>query len=206
MPIPYGNLSISKDYLCTNLRVAVLASFDYKITDNQGGNNRATVNVEINAVNDAPTVNSVITDQTIEEDSSFNLTLATDTFIDIDAGDNLSYIVSLADGSTLPAWFSFNSSTRTLSGTPPLNAEGNYAIKVTATDSSGLTAETSFTITVNDKNPVIMGGSGNDRLTGTGYSDVIQGEAGNDKLYGRDGNDTLQGGVGDDTLNGGKRH
>lgn len=49
----------------------------------------------------------------------------------------------------------------------------------------------------------IIGGSGNDQLSGTSDGDFIVGLAGHDKLSGLGGNDTLDGGDGDDTLNGG---
>ena len=58
----------------------------------------------------------------------------------------------------------------------------------------------------------LIGGSGNDRLTGdTGDNvlkggagdDTLEGGAGNDTLYGNDGNDKLYGGAGDDILYGG---
>ncbi|HEX8308279.1 MAG TPA: M10 family metallopeptidase C-terminal domain-containing protein [Allosphingosinicella sp.] len=67
---------------------------------------------------------------------------------------------------------------------------------------------------------VILGGSGNDTLTGTagadyidannnpanpnaGDNDVLNGAGGNDILLGRGGNDTLDGGTGDDSMTGG---
>ena len=37
---------------------------------------------------------------------------------DSDIGDTLTYAVTLADGSALPSWLTFNAATRTLSGTP----------------------------------------------------------------------------------------
>lgn len=161
-------------------------SFEYEISDNQGGSSRATVNIEVNGINDAPMVNTPLTDQTIEEGTPFNLTLPTDTFSDIDVADELNFSVSLADGSALPAWFDFDANTQTLSGIPPLDAEGVYSIKVTATDNSSLYADTSFNLTVSDNNPVITGSLGDDTLTGTDNNDVIIGEEGNDKLYGQD--------------------
>ena len=44
----------------------------------------------------------------------------------------------------------------------------------------------------------IIGGSGNDVLTGTALADVMDGAGGNDVLIGGGGNDTLTGGPGDD--------
>ena len=49
----------------------------------------------------------------------------------------------------------------------------------------------------------VLGGSGNDVLTGDEESNVLTGNAGNDTLSGRGGTDTLLGGDGDDVLDGG---
>lgn len=48
----------------------------------------------------------------------------------------------------------------------------------------------------------IIGGQGNDTLTGSNHADRLHGGAGADVLNGGSGDDTLNGGPGDDTLNG----
>jgi Ca2+-binding RTX toxin-like protein len=50
----------------------------------------------------------------------------------------------------------------------------------------------------------LLGGEGNDTLTGSAADDVLDGGPGDDILLGRGGNDTLLGGPGNDTLNGGQ--
>ncbi len=49
----------------------------------------------------------------------------------------------------------------------------------------------------------VLGGEGNDTLTGSFGVDVFDGGAGNDSLTGGDGHDQLSGGIGDDILKGG---
>jgi hypothetical protein len=49
----------------------------------------------------------------------------------------------------------------------------------------------------------VIGGQGNDTLTGDGLANVLQGGGGNDILVGLDGADTLDGGAGGDLLSGG---
>jgi Ca2+-binding RTX toxin-like protein len=49
----------------------------------------------------------------------------------------------------------------------------------------------------------LLGGDGDDTLTGSANDDVLEGGAGNDTLLGRQGNDRLLGGAGNDILNGG---
>jgi uncharacterized delta-60 repeat protein len=48
----------------------------------------------------------------------------------------------------------------------------------------------------------VIGGQGDDSITGDGVANVLSGESGNDSLVGGGGNDTLVGGPGDDNLDG----
>jgi Ca2+-binding RTX toxin-like protein len=49
----------------------------------------------------------------------------------------------------------------------------------------------------------IVGGNGNDTLTGSNHSNMLEGGPGNDSLIGLNGNDTMIGDAGSDTMNGG---
>lgn len=49
----------------------------------------------------------------------------------------------------------------------------------------------------------VLGGSGNDSITGTSGANMLFGGHGNDSLFGLDGNDSLEGGDGDDYLDAG---
>ena len=59
-----------------------------------------------------------IADQSTDEDAGFSFTVPATSFIDVDAGDSLTLSATLADGSPLPAWLSFDAATQTFSGTP----------------------------------------------------------------------------------------
>jgi Ca2+-binding RTX toxin-like protein len=50
----------------------------------------------------------------------------------------------------------------------------------------------------------LLGGDGDDTLTGSANDDILDGGPGNDTLLGRDGNDILMGGPGNDVLIGGR--
>jgi serralysin len=52
-------------------------------------------------------------------------------------------------------------------------------------------------------NETLLGGSGNDRLSGLAGDDLLQGQGGADKLRGGDGDDVLDGAAGRDQLWGG---
>ncbi|HEX5686611.1 MAG TPA: autotransporter-associated beta strand repeat-containing protein, partial [Ideonella sp.] len=89
--------------------------------------------------NDAP-ASSGITAQSATEDSAFSFTVPSNTFSDVDAGDTLSYEATLADGSALPSWLSFDAATRSFSGTPANGDVGAISVRVIATDGSSATA------------------------------------------------------------------
>jgi Ca2+-binding RTX toxin-like protein len=160
----------------------------------------------IQNVNDAPAVASPIADQTTAEDSAFTLTISSNTFADQDQihGDVLIYNATLADGSPLSAWLSFNPSSSTFSGTPGAGDAGSLQIAVTATDTGNLSATDLFTLAISGPLPqTVIGTAGNDVLTGGRGNDTLIGLAGNDMLQGRQGHDLLDGGTGTDTMQGG---
>jgi hypothetical protein len=72
-----------------------------------------TFTLTVTNVNEVPTVTSPVADQTAAEDSPFTFTVPGTTFTDPDQihGDGLTYSAAAANGSTLPAWLSFNSTT-----------------------------------------------------------------------------------------------
>lgn len=110
--------------------------------------------IEVINVNDAPVVATPLTDRSATEDQPFSFQVVAGTFTDVDAGDQLSYSATLANGDQLPAWLVFDAATGTFSGTPTNGDVGVTGIKVTATDASGAAAESSFSITVANVNDV----------------------------------------------------
>ena len=102
--------------------------------------------------NSAPAVSIPIADQAAQEDSAFTFIVAADAFSDPAAGDTLIYTAE-----QMPAWLSFNAETRTFSGTPLQAHVGSVEVRVVATDSGGLSAEDTFTLTVANVNdaPVV---------------------------------------------------
>ena len=135
---------------------ADVGSLSIQVTadDSQGGA-PATDSFElvIANTNDDPTLENAIADQNATEDSAFNFTFATDTFVDVDSGDTLTYSAQLVGGSALPSWLSFDANTRTFSGVP-LNADiGSLSIQVTADDDKGGTPATdSFELVIANTN------------------------------------------------------
>ncbi|TAY63797.1 DUF4082 domain-containing protein [Rhizobium ruizarguesonis] len=120
--------------------------FSYTMRDSAGATATANLTVTIHGANDAPVLAVQTATQNAAVGSAFSYVLPTTTFTDVDSGETLAYAATAADGTALPAWLSFNASTRTFSGTP--TAGGTYGVKVTATDLGGLAANESFNIAV----------------------------------------------------------
>ncbi|MFY9315042.1 MAG: putative Ig domain-containing protein [Burkholderiales bacterium] len=156
-----------------------------------------TLTISVSGTNDVPVVANPIADQNAAAGKPFSFTFDAGTFSDIDAGDSLSYAASLADGSALPSWLSFDAATRTFTGTPPGSAGGGTApealdLRVTATDTAGASAQDAFVLNI------AGGGGGIVPIVGTDHNDVLTGTGGNDVIDGRKGYDEMSGGAGDD--------
>ncbi len=124
-------------------------SFSFKVTDGEDGNiDSIDFQITVNPVNDAPTLESAIANQTATEDSAFNFIIPENTFNDVDALDELIYSVTLEDDSALPIWLTFDASTRSFSGTPSNEDVGNLNIKVVVTDKALTTVSDVFTLEV----------------------------------------------------------
>ena len=102
--------------------------------------------------NAAPALGVGLGDQSVKQGREFNFQILDGSFSDPDADDALSYSASLADGSALPGWLSFNSATGTFTGTPGADDLGLVEVHVTATDGYGLSASDAFIITVANSN------------------------------------------------------
>ncbi|MBI5317275.1 MAG: putative Ig domain-containing protein [Nitrospirae bacterium] len=103
-------------------------------------------------VNHAPTVANALADQTVPEVAPFSIVVPANAFADQDAGDVLTYSATLANGTALPAWLTFDAATRTFSGTPDDAQVGNLDVRVTATDTGNLAVSDQFTLTVTNVN------------------------------------------------------
>ncbi|MEY9589551.1 VCBS repeat-containing protein [Bradyrhizobium yuanmingense] len=122
--------------------------FNYTMRDAAGATASSTLTVTIHGANDAPVLAAQTGNQTATVGTPFSLTLPAGTFTDVDSGDSLAYTATAADGTALPAWLTFNASTRTFSGTPTSSNVGTLSIKASATDLGGLSASETFDLTV----------------------------------------------------------
>lgn len=135
-------------------------------------------------------------DQSIEDGAAYSYQIPVTAFIDLDLGDAMSFTATLADGSALPTWLSFNPATRTFSGTPPVAAVGTtIQVKVTATD-QGYSISDGFELDITlAKGADINGTAAANTLAGTFRGETMVGLAGNDVFTGSGGADRIDGGA-----------
>lgn len=142
---------------------AAAGSWSIKVTatDVNGQSVSSTFTVTVPVV--APVFTAGAGNQTGSVHGALNFSVAGATDAN---GSALTYSAKLSSGAALPSWLSFNASTRTFSGTPPVGSIGSYALKVTASAANGGTASETFTLTVAPTAPVYAGGVGNQALYG----------------------------------------
>ncbi len=152
---PNGTVVINPDGTVTytpNANFNGTDTITYTISDGNGGTSTATVTVTVNAVNDAPVVDTPLPAQTEADGALVSFPVA-GNFSDLD-GDTLSFTAT-----GLPLGLSINAA-GVISGTidPAAsqggpNADGIYTVSVTASDGNGGTVTTSFTYTVTNPGP-----------------------------------------------------
>ncbi|KPA15459.1 secreted protein containing Dystroglycan-type cadherin-like domain protein [Candidatus Magnetomorum sp. HK-1] len=105
--------------------------------------------------NKKPRPVQTISNQSINEDQRNIFHVPEGTFVD-DDGDRLTYEATLENGTTLPSWLIFNSTSRVFTAFPKNQDVGNHTIIVSASDEEA-SAYTSFVITVQNINdaPVV---------------------------------------------------
>jgi Ca2+-binding RTX toxin-like protein len=159
-------------------------------TDLAGATASDTFDLKVNNVNDAPQLVRLSDAAVVEEGQPLSY-LSNAAFLDVDAGDVLTYSAKLASGVALPSWLTINTTTGKLSGTPAIGAIGTLDVRVTAKDKAGATATLPLLVTVAAAPP--------QTLVGTSSNNTLTGKSGDDRLDGKAGADTLRGGLGNDT-------
>ncbi|HTF19515.1 MAG TPA: putative Ig domain-containing protein, partial [Chryseolinea sp.] len=131
-----------------------LGPFRTSITDGAinltlSGGDAVVSGLEIWTAPNPPVVSNPLTDQVITTGQSYTYTVPSNAFTDPDAGTTLTYAASLASGSALPSWLTFNASTRAFSGTPQTANAAALNVKVTVSDGTGGSASDVFLLTIN---------------------------------------------------------
>ena len=123
-------------------------TFKFKVNDGDDDSTAEyTMTIDVEAVNDAPTVANAIPDQTATAGSAFSYAFPANTFSDVD-DTALEYSATKGDGTALPSWLTFTESTRTFSGTPAASDIGTLSVKVEAEDDDDASVSDTFDIVV----------------------------------------------------------
>jgi hypothetical protein len=117
------------------------------VSDGHGGSASTTFSLTVTNTNDAPVAAGTTANAAAAEGRPFQLQIPADAFSDPD-GDALQYAATREDGSPLPAWLTFDATSRTFSGTPQATDAGTVRVGITASDASGATATNVFAIFV----------------------------------------------------------
>ena len=121
-------------------------SIDIKVTASDGWFDLSdTFTLTVTPVNDAPSA-APIANQTATEDTLWTFQVPAGAFSDVDS-ITLTYTATLSNGSNLPSWLSFDATTGTFSGTPPLNATETLDLTVSASDGA-ISASDTFRLTI----------------------------------------------------------
>jgi Ca2+-binding RTX toxin-like protein len=209
---------------------ADVGSIEIKLTSSDGSASASDVfSISVSNTNDAPTLLNPIIDMRAAEEKEFSFEIPSNTFLDADVSDLLTFTATLADGSDLPAWLSFNAETKLFSGVPTEGDVGSTLnIKIVASDASESVSDT-FSLTVMPKfvaatssspmqiivadiytGPVesldyqFMGTDENEVVIASQFNDFLNLGAGNDAADGGLGHDVLDGGTGSNFLSGGE--
>lgn len=185
-------------------------SFDYEVTDGNGGVDTATVTLTINAVNDAPVVTN--NGATFNQDATLTLTTAMLTASDVDnTASQIVFTLSTApahgalklNGTSLSVSQSFTKQD-VIDGhvtfVPTASYNGSDSFGFVAGDGTASLSAASFAMTIAPLNQTINGTSGNDTLNGGAGNDTISGLVGNDTINGYAGTDTIYAGEDNDTV------
>nr|MBW4677837.1 FG-GAP repeat protein [Desmonostoc geniculatum HA4340-LM1] len=165
-------------------------SFNFTVSDRNGGSVTGTFNLKVLPVNDAPIgVNDTLT-------TAFNtpVTIQASTLLanDTDIDSNNLSITGVSGATNGTAVLNNN-------GTPTNSADDFIVF----TPFNGFTGNANFNYTISDGNlsstasvAIAVGAN----ITGTNGNDNISGSGGNDTISGNGGNDTISGGNGNDTF------
>ena len=124
-------------------------------TDSNLANVTNKFNLTVINTNDIPESIDVPINQSIEEDSNISFIISDATFKDPDIGDFIvTYEMALIDGTPLPSWMTFDSTTREFSASPLNEHVGTHGIGIIGYDNYGASAVATLYLTVTNVNDV----------------------------------------------------
>ncbi|WP_223833867.1 M36 family metallopeptidase [Spirosoma profusum] len=135
----------------TTSSISVSVAGTYSVTLTGGNGCSTTASASVSYQNCGPTLVTVIPPQSATIGDMFTYTIPATTFTDPETPNSLTLVVS-----GLPAGLSFVSP-NTITGTPSTTVGSPFSVTVTAIDPGGLSASTSFSLTVQPRSFAITG-------------------------------------------------
>jgi VCBS repeat-containing protein len=180
-------------------------SFTYKASDGSLQSGARTVDLTVNAVNDAPTAGVALGGSCSPAGTSGTMNL--------NVGDQessvgvLTLVASSSNTTVVPnasITFGGSGANRTVTIVPVVKNSGTAVITITASDPGGASTTTTIFVRVGtDKKETLTGTNGADLIVGLNGEDTINALDGNDLVCSGNAAGTLSGGAGHDTLDGG---
>jgi hypothetical protein len=130
----------------TGIVPASPTSFGVVVTASDTSNLSASETFTVTVPAAAPVLADRTTSQTVQEGGTVDIALPQGSFTD-PQNEALSYKATQSNGAALPSWLAFSPSTLTFSGTAPAKP-ASLSLKVTATDSSNLSASETIGLAV----------------------------------------------------------
>ncbi|MES2689955.1 MAG: cadherin repeat domain-containing protein, partial [Bacteroidota bacterium] len=169
-----SNFAISGSNLVTNvvLNYATKTSHSIRVksTDANGCSFERTFTITVNDVNTAPT-GIIISDSTINENSTSLTVLGSLSAIDYDAGENFTYSLVSGTGSTDNGSFNINGSNLRSLSSFNYEVKSSYSIRVRVTDVASNSFERIITVLVKDVNDVPTSIDINGSTTGISFAE-----------------------------------
>lgn len=130
--------------------------FKVSAVDSQGNLATGVMQLTVADRNQAPIVYGNMPAQFVSENEFLELNVAPNFFIDRDFGDQISYSVTLNDGSPLPDWLHFDTKTLRLFGTPGAEDVGTIDLRLSAKDEANAAAHAGFKVIVSAINDALV--------------------------------------------------
>ncbi|MBN3949241.1 MAG: DUF4114 domain-containing protein, partial [Nostoc sp. NMS7] len=128
-------------------------TISFVVNDGTLNSNPVTRNINLTAVNDAPT-DLELNANTVNDEAPSNTAIGTFSSTDPDQNDNFAYsLVSGIDDTDNNA-FTIDGNTLKINNSPDFKTKASYQIRVRTTDNSDLTFEKGLTINVNNGNEI----------------------------------------------------
>jgi len=147
-----GVADVAGNMAATSLRVRVSSrnALADRSTNDQASINQPIINLARSTVQDLPGFLSVqaLRPRRFNAGSRFVFEIPNGTFVHDNSGEPLRYVATLADGSPLPSWMTFDPETQTFSGEAPDGTATQLDVIVKAIDSASQKAQVQLRIEV----------------------------------------------------------